>query len=435
MKGGFDIFCRPCETLTIQIMSSISKVKIPTALATTLFWSATLGATLSEAAGVIPQSGLSASKSGHDLIFSFPTTSPNLYTLQTSPDLGQPWTNSPSVTQGDGTMKSLTVTNALAGSRGFFRLLAQPPTSLILPQGTAFAILGYDCGGITEHAYVTGFDPATGYPMGIVNLSTSCSGSGRGGHSTTHTGSAAVTWDFSGNVVSATALSNSVATSSTFIATDPSGNTIYNVGAVAYLVVPLPGAPVGVTAVQSEDQFQVSWVPVGINPASVVSSTVTATPVNSANPVITTTVTGTATTGILSPLEPQTTYQITVVTTCISGSSPASAAINVESSPATIPPSAPTGVTASWSNPDPSGTTDSLIAAWPATVPGNSPIDEYLVKIIGSDGGGSYTNTVSGTTLTTYFNVDFTPNWSVTVQAHNADGWGPVSSAVQLGGL
>src|ERR1019366_1700469 len=137
-------------------------------------------------------------------------------------DLWQAWTNVPSGIQGDGTVKSVTVTNALTGSHGFYRLLAQQPTSLVLPQATAFAILGYDCGGIKEQAYVTGFDPASGFPTGIVNLSTSCSGSGKGGHSTTHTASAAVTWDFSGNVVSATTLSSSVTVNSTFLATEVS---------------------------------------------------------------------------------------------------------------------------------------------------------------------------------------------------------------------
>jgi hypothetical protein len=42
---------------------------------------------------------------------------------------------------------------------------------------------------------------------------------------------------------------------------------------------------------------------------------------------------------------------------------------------------------------------------------------------------------VSGTTLIAYFNVDSNPSWSVTVQAHNAAGWGPSSAAVALGGL
>jgi hypothetical protein len=58
-----------------------------------------------------------------------------------------------------------------------------------------------------------------------------------------------------------------------------------------------------------------------------------------------------------------------------------------------------------------------------------------LVTITGSDGAGTFTNSVAGTTLTTYFNVDYTPNWSVTVQAHNAFGWGPNSTVVNLGGL
>jgi len=62
-------------------------------------------------------------------------------------------------------------------------------------------------------------------------------------------------------------------------------------------------------------------------------------------------------------------------------------------------------------------------------------VDQYLVTITGSDGGGTFTQTVSGTTLTAYFGVDYIPNWSVTVQAHNAAGWGPVSVAFNLGGL
>jgi hypothetical protein len=59
----------------------------------------------------------------------------------------------------------------------------------------------------------------------------------------------------------------------------------------------------------------------------------------------------------------------------------------------------------------------------------------YLVTITGSDGAGTSTQTVSGTTLTASFTVDYTPNWSVTVQAHNAFGWGPSSSVFTLGGL
>jgi hypothetical protein len=84
---------------------------------------------------------------------------------------------------------------------------------------------------------------------------------------------------------------------------------------------------------------------------------------------------------------------------------------------------------------DPSGATDTLLATWPAADPGNSPIDQYLITITGSDGAGTATQTVSGTTRIASFTVDYIPNWSVTVQAHNAFGWGPVSGVVTLGGL
>lgn len=417
-------------------MRTISGVNVnfPAAFALALLLGLTLGALPSGAVVVIPPGGLTATPAGKDFLLSFPTTSPKLYTVKASPDLVQPWTNCPAAAQGDGTVKSLTLTNALAAGQGFYRLVVQSPASLILPQATAFALLGYDCGGISEQVYLTGFDPATGGPTGIVNLSTSCSGSGRGAHSTTHTASAAVTWDFSGNVVSATTNFNAATVSSTFLATDKSGNTVYNVGALAYLVVPLPAAPARVVAVQSEDSFLVSWAPMGINPLAVTSSTVTAAPVGSTNPVLTATVTGTATNGILSPLSPATTYQVTVVTTSISGSGPASAPVSVTSAPATIPPSAPTNVVASWSNLDPTGATDSLVVNWPATVPGNSPVDQYQI-VAASDSGSVLTNSVSGTTLTTYFNVDYIPNWSATVRAHNAAGWGAVSAAAHLGGL
>jgi len=416
-------------------MRTITKVSFPPPLAMALLSGATLAASLSAATLTIPPGGLAATKSGSGLVLSFPTTSPDLYTVQTCPDLLQQWTNLQSGIRGDGAVKTVTITNAFSGDKGFYRLLSQKPGNLLLPQSTAFAILGYSCGGIQEHPYVTGFDPTTGYPTGDVYLSTTCNGSGRGSHPTTHTAWAAVTWDFTGNVVSATTRSNAAAVDPTFFATDVYGDTIYNAGAAAYLVVPLPAAPTGVTTVQSGDQFQVSWMPKGVNPAAVASTTVTATPVNSTASVLTTTVAGSATDGVISSLQPQTIYQITVVNTTISGSSPASTPIVVTTSPATVPPAAPTGVTASWANLNPTGATDTLVATWPAADPGNSPIDEYLVTITGSDGAGTFTQTVSGTTLTASFAVDYIPNWSVTVQAHNAFGWGPSSSVSTLGGL
>ena len=244
-----------------------------------------------------------------------------------------------------------------------------------------------------------------------------------------------MTWDFAGNVISATPLTNGVAANPTFIATDRLSDIIYNAGAGAYLVVPVPAAPTGVTAVQSGDQFQVSWTPNGVNPVAITSSTLTATPVNSTASILTTTVTGPATTGVISSLQPQTTYQITVVSTTIGGSSPASIPISVTTVPATIPPSAPTGVSANWASPNADPGPNTLVATWLAADPGNSPVDQYLVTITDSDTAGTLTQTVSGTTLIAYFNVDSNPNWSVTVRAHNAAGWGPSSAAVALGGL
>jgi hypothetical protein len=308
--------------------------------------------------------------------------------------------------------------------------------SLVLPQSTAFAILGHSCGGIQEKAYATGFDPVSGLPTGNVYIQTRCGGSGRGGgyHVTTYSAWVSVTWDFSGNAVSSARLLSTPSINSTLTATDAFGDTVNNANGVAYLTVPVPQAPTGVTAVQSGDQAAVSWTPTGVNPAAIISSTLVATDVASAS-VVTTTVSGTATNGLVGPLQPQTKYNITVVNTTIGGTSPASAPVPLTTAAASIVPSAPTGVKAYWTSLDPVGATDTLVASWNAAVPGDSPIDKYEVTISGSDGGGTFTQTVSGATLTAIFTVDFTPNWTVTVRAHNAAGWGPASTPFTLGGL
>ncbi len=412
-------------------MCTLTKVRCRLVRVFALLWGLAFTGSIPAAAVVIPPTGLAATPSGRNLILSFTTTGPNYYTVQTSSDV-QDWTNSQGIA-GDGTVKTVTMTNALSGSQGFYRLLIQSPTRLLLPQSTAFAILGYSCGGIQEQVSA-GFDVANGLPTGVVDLSTSCSTGKAGSPPSIHKASAVVTWDFAGNVISAAPLTNGVTVPST-TPTDGLGDVIYGTNGVAYLIVPIPAAPTGVTAGQSGDQFQVSWTPNGVNPVAIISSTLTATPVNSTASILTTTVTGSVTTGIIPTLQPQTTYEITVVNTTIGGSSPASTPISVTTSPATIPPSAPAGVTASWTNLDPTGATDTLIASWQAPNPGNSPIDQYMVTITGSDGAGTFTQTVSGTILTASFNVDYIPNWSVTVQAHNAAGWGPVSAVFNLGGL
>lgn len=412
------------------------KTNFPSVFSIGLLLGATLAILPSATALTNPTTGLTATKSGNDLVLSFPTTSTNFYTVQTCPDLLQPWTNLQPGIQGDGTVKVITITNALPSGKGFYRLLTQTtPVSLLLPQSTAFAILGHSCGGIKEQVYATGFNPTNGYPTGEVTLSTTCSTGGRGSRPATFTASASVTWDFAGNVISSTAPATGPGGSPSFSAIDGYGDMIYNSGTTAHLIVPIPAAPAGVTAVQSGDQFQVSWTPKGVNPAAVMSSTLTATPVNSTASILTATVAGPAANGAIPSLQPQTTYQITVVNTTIGGSSPASAPFSVTTEAASIAPSAPTNITASWTNLNPTGTNDTLIAAWQAAVPGDSPVDQYKITITGSDGGGTFTQTVSGTTLTASFTVDWTPNWTVKVQAHNAFAWGPLSAPVTLGGL
>ena len=114
---------------------------------------------------------------------------------------------------------------------------APAPLLLTLSQGQAFAILGASCGGIQEQGYVTGFDPTTGYPVGAVTLSTTCSTGGRGSHPHTYTGSADVDWDFTGATVSATSPATRATPPPPFSATDTNGNQIYNSGSSAFLLL------------------------------------------------------------------------------------------------------------------------------------------------------------------------------------------------------
>ena len=204
-------------------------------LAVAFFLGATLAVSFSTVAATISAVNLSATKSGSDLILSFPTSSPGLYTVQTSPDLQSSWASFEPGVKGDGTVKLFTVTNALSGGAGFYRLLIQTPTKLLLPQSLAFAVLGHSCGGIKEQTYVTGFDPSSRYPVGEVYLSTTCSTGGRGSRPATFTAWAAVTWDLAGNVLSSTTLSNAASADPTFIASDGYGDAIYNAGTAAYL--------------------------------------------------------------------------------------------------------------------------------------------------------------------------------------------------------
>jgi hypothetical protein len=309
------------------------------------------------------------------------------------------------------------------------------PVSLLLPQSTAFSFLGHSCGGIQEHAYAIGFDPATSYPTGAVYIQTRCGGSGRGGgyHVTTYSAWVGASWDFTGKLLSATRLTNVPPVSTTFTATDANGDQLYNTTTAAYLTVPVPGAPTKVTAFQTSDQFEVAWSPAVAIDAVITSSTITATPVGSTAPILTNTVSGTNATGLIGPLQPQTTYAITVVNTTIGGSSPPSTPIDVKTVPASVVPQAPTSVTAVWGGAN--DTTGTIFVNWHASIGGDSPVDQYQITINGSDGGGTFTQTVPGTVLTASFTVSDIPDWSVTVRAHNAAGWSAWSARTTLGGL
>lgn len=415
-------------------MSTLAKGRYSHTCWITLILTAAFAGPFSAFPAIVPLGSLAVTVSNSALILSFQTTTTNYYGLQMCPDLTKPWTNVLAGLQGYGLVESITMSNAFSSASGFYRTVIQPtPMPLSLSQSAAFGIIGYDCGGIQEQVYIIGFDPTNGYPVGNVDLKTVCS-CGKD-CSSTHTASATVTWDFAGNVIS----SNTPATGGTanpaFIATDRFNDIIYNHGANAYLIVPVPAAPTNVAAGQSGDQFNVSWMPIGGNPDAIVFSTLTATPVGSTNPVLTAIVTGSMTNGIIPTLQPSTTYQITVASATAGGTGPSSVPISVTTSAATIPPSAPTNVVATWANPNANPGPNTLIATWAAPNPGNSPVDQYLIVAAGSDGAGTQTNSLGGTTLTTSFNVDSTYNWSVTVRAHNAAGWGPASSAVFLGGL
>jgi|GEM_PF-754368 hypothetical protein len=223
---------------------------------------------------------------------------------------------------------------------------AATTTSLVLSQSAAFSILGHSCGGIQEQVYATGFAPG-GYPTGDAYLQTRCGGSGRGGgyKSTTYSAWATVTWDWFGETRSFARLEGAAeGISEAFSAEDAHGDRIYNVKTAAFLettsppVVP-PAAPTGVvaavSAIESGEQlvlrFQVSWTPASETAGLITSSTVTATPVGSTAPVLTTTVNGSGTVAIVGPLQPNTTYQITVTNTDAEGTSQASTPIEAKS--------------------------------------------------------------------------------------------------------
>lgn len=219
---------------------------------------------------------------------------------------------------------------------------AASPIRLYLNGGDAFQVLGHSCGGIQQQVYATGFG-ANGYPTGNVHLQTSCGGSGRGGgyKTTTYTGTASVVWTWFGETRSYGALSGAL---EGVAAEDSHGDKVYNVGTAAYLETgspPLqpPAAPTGVgasvgLAEEGGSEFlrmAVGWTVAPETAGLINSSTVTATPVNSTAPVLTTTVGSYFSGANLQPVQPNTTYSVAVTNTDSEGTSEPSTPLEITS--------------------------------------------------------------------------------------------------------
>jgi hypothetical protein len=229
------------------------------------------------------------------------------------------------------------VSGALAGAAS-----AAETLRLYMGEGPAFAVLGHWCGGIQQAVYETGFS-SHGYPVGNVQLKTTCGGSGKGGggHSTTYTATASVEWTWFGETRSYGAMSGSVESKS---ATDAYGDRLYNVGSAAYLEKgtpplqpPAPPTNVGVSVSLAEGgsteylRMNVGWTEAPETEALVKYSTITATPVGSSAPVVTnTTSSNYFREAHLGPVEPNTKYVVTVTNTDAEGTSETGTPVEVK---------------------------------------------------------------------------------------------------------
>jgi hypothetical protein len=289
-----------------------------------------------------------------------------------------------------------------------------------MDQNTAFSILGVSCGGIQEQVTATGFDPATGDPQGNLELKTSCGGSGKdgGGHTTTYTATEFVTWNFDGTIASYVASGTGSG-----VFTDAHGDTLVQQGTSAYVDVLAVATPTNLTESKSGGQFLVGWTPDPTSPPDLIgSTTITATPTSGNMAVITSTITGPASSGLLGPLNPNTSYQVTVVNNDAAGPSPASAPITITTGKSVLKPGAPTSLTAAWTS---SGNSpDPLVIDWAPGVPGDSPVDKYQLVALAS--GSPLVNvTVAAPAVTdTISTLDDGLNWFILIRAHDAAGWG-----------
>ncbi len=211
---------------------------------------------------------------------------------------------------------------------------------LTMSEGAAFAVLGHSCGGIQENVYETGF-AANGYPQGNVSMSTRCGGSGRGGggHVTTYTATASVVWTWLGETWKWGPISGTLEASP---AEDAHGDKLYNVGTRAYLEPgsppyqpPAPPTNVKASVVLAEGgsleylAMPISWSDDPEREGLISSQTMRAEPVGSTAPVVEATRIPYFREGELGPVEPDTTYRVTVTETDAEGTSEPSAPIEI----------------------------------------------------------------------------------------------------------
>jgi len=231
---------------------------------------------------------------------------------------------------------SATICVALASSAS-----AASPIRLYLSEGAAFRVLGHWCGGIQQEVFVTGF-AANGYPQGNISMKTTCGGSGRGGggHSTTYTGTASAIWTWFGETRSYSTPGGPLVAKE---ATDSHGDRVYNTGSAAYLETgspPLkpPAAPTSISAsifLYDEPpeglRMNTGWTVDPETAGLIKYSTATATPVGSSAPILSSSPGSYFSSAVLQPVEPSTTYRVTVTSTDAEGTSEPSAPIELRS--------------------------------------------------------------------------------------------------------
>jgi hypothetical protein len=197
-------------------------------------------------------------------------------------------------------------------------------------------------------------------------------------------------------------------------------------------VPPVPTAPQNLHVSQTGPNLQVSWTAPATGLASLLRSTITATPTTGSP--FTVVVPPGVTSGLVANVAPSTNYTVTVTSTSYTGTGPA-AAMSFTTEPPTVAPGAPQSVSASWTSVD---TPANLSISWGTTNPGNSPLDSFEIKAIAVNSPTTppLDAVISAPATAYYFgNADNSLSWQVTVRAHNAAGWGPWSTAVVVPAL